>query len=346
MILNIGRNKMNRKMISYVTIILLLSTVTLFPIVTPHQDRFQQHTTGNKNLKQQIISSSSQKESMIYIYEQMIDKIYQKSDPSEELSILLSNPEIQEIIKEISDEQTLQTINTLFAKQSIFTKIQELNTYAIRTDTTRKNETVQSIEQMLDRLVQTHLTFDENITLIPEEFFSQENKSILFEGWNNYLTNNPKIQNIIDYLMIDPVIFLLVFSISIGLWGFGIGAMSCCMPELIPIGAMAIEALILGLAGSLMVDLIFSSNIPFLDQFITGICSRLLLTETQLEVVVASLLCLVIMGAYLWIWSVCPISQLSRAVKATGGGLLVVGPPLLFAWFCAEYFHIDNEPPE
>ena len=199
---------------------------------------------------------------------------------------------------------------------------------------------------MLDRLVQTHLTFEENITLIPEEFFTNENKSIIYEGWNTYLTDNPKIQTILDYLMIDPVIFLLVFSISIGFWGFGIGAMSCCTPELIPIGAMVIEALILGLAGSLFIDLIFSSNIPLLNQFIEGLCSILLITQTQLEVIVASLLCLVIIGVYLWIWSVCPLSQLSKAVKATGGGLLVVGPPLLFAWFCGKYFYIEDEPPE
>lgn len=336
---------MNRKMISLICIILFLSSLTLFPVVTPQQYILQQKAANNKNLKQVPFVTTTQKESIINIYEQIIDKIMQKSDPTEELSILLSNTEIQEIIKEISDKQTVETINILFSKQTIFTKLQTLNTYAMQTDTARKNNTTQSIEQMLQRLVQTNLTYEENITLIPEKFFTNENKSIVYEGWNTYLTNNPKIKTIMESLRIDPALFIIVFAISIGIWGFSIGAMSCCTPELIAIGAMVVESLILGLAGSLLVDLIFSSNIPFLDQLIEKLCSILLITQTQLEVIIASLLCLIIIGTYLWIWNVCPISQLSKVVKAMGGGFIVVGPPSLFAWFCASYFIVEDEPP-
>jgi hypothetical protein len=336
---------MNRKMISILSAIILLCSATLFPIVTPQQI-LQQKRTNHGNFDDIALSGNSRKERMRDTYDQMVDKIAQKSDPSYEISMLLSNPEVQDIIMEISDEQTLETINTLFSKQPLFTKLQMLNTYAIKTETIRENDTVQSIEQMLERLIQTKLTFEENITLLPEEFFTQENKSILYDGWGTYLTNNPKIQTIMDELMIDPVIFLLVFAISIGLWGFGIGAMSCCMPELIPLGTMVTEALILGLGGSLLVDLIFSSNIPLLNQFIEGLCSMLLITKTQLEVIVASLLSLIIIGTYLWIWSVCPLIQLSTVVKAIGGGSIVVGPPLIFAWFCGKYFYVEDEPPE
>lgn len=144
-------------------------------------------------------------------------------------------------------------------------------------------------------------------------------------------------------LSIDPVIFFIVFSISIALWGFIIGAMSCCIPELIPIGAMFIEALILGLGGALAVDFIFCSNIPVVNQVIGSICTLFQITQTQLEVVIACLLCLVIIGAYLWIWNVCPISQLSTSVKILGGGSLVVSPPLLFSWFIATHNPYDNE---
>ena len=346
MILNVGRKKMNRKMISFISIILLLSSITLFPMVTPQQDTFQRKQIYTFNPKNQPYIINENKESMIDIYEQMIDKIAQKRDPSEEISIFLSNPEVQKIIQNISDQQTLETINTLFSKQSIFSKIQSLNTYGLQMDNIRKNNTAQSIEQMIEQLIDTNLTYEESITLTPEEFFSPKNQSILNEGWGNYLTNNPKIQEIMDSLMIDPVIFLLVFAISIGIWGFTIGAMSCCMPELIPLGAMVVESLILGLAGSLLIDAFFSTNIPFLNQFIDGLCSLLLLSQTQLEVIIASLFCLIIIGTYLWIWSVCPISQLSRFVKAMGGGSLVVGPPFIFGLLCGKYFYIEDEPPE
>lgn len=336
---------MNQKIISLISIILLLSSITFFPIITPQQHTYQQKAVHTNDLKNQTHLITSQKESMIDIYEEMIDKIAKKIDPLDELSTLLSNPEVQEIIKDISNEQTLDTITALFSKQTLFKKLQSLNSYGKQIDTTRKNDTVQSIEQMLQKLIQTNLSFEMNITLIPEEFYTDENKSILYQGWNLYLTNNPKIHTILESLRIDPVIFVLVFAISIGIWGFMIGAMSCCMPELIAIGAMVVESLILGMAGSLLVDLIFSTSIPFLNNFIESICSMLLISQTQLEVIVATLFCLIIMGTYLWLWNVCPISQLSKLVKVIGGGSFVVGPPLIIAWFCAKYFYVENEPP-
>ena len=108
---------------------LFLSTVTILPTVTTKGFTWQNHTQLGPTIKQINPSIPPQKAYIKEIYEQTVNKITLGLNPSDELSILLSNPNVQNIIKNFSDEQTLEIMNTLFSKKPIFTKLQAIQVY-------------------------------------------------------------------------------------------------------------------------------------------------------------------------------------------------------------------------
>jgi len=334
---------MNHKIKSVIMCTLFLTAITLSPTVIPKDILLQQKRDQQFHSKQRSQVTPPKNANIEEVYELIIQKIILNVDPSGELSILLSNPNIQTIIKELSDEQTLQTIKTLFSKKSIYVKLQALHQYDQRTNLIQQNESVHLFDHMLQGVISTNLTSEDAKLIFPKEMLTIENKSILFSAWKNYLNNHPNIANILNAQGIDPVIFFLVFSISIGLWGFSLGAVSVLNPNVFSIGAMFTEALILGLASSWLVDELFTGDYPVLNQIIQFICSRTLITQTQLEVTIACLTCLIIMGAYIFLWTVCPITQLKTILNIIGGGTIIVGPPLVLAFALAYYPPEVNE---
>ena len=333
---------MHHKITSVIICTMFLTIITISPAVLPKEIFLPQKQNQQFFSKQKSQVTPPQNVNIAEVYEQLIEKILRGVDPSEELSLLLSNPNIQTIIKELSDEQTLQTMQTLFSKKSIYLKLQALHQYDQKTNLIHQNESVQVFDQMLQRVISTNLTSDDAKLLFPEELLTEENKSILFSAWTNYLHTHPNIANILQTLYIDPFIFFIVFAISIFFWGFPLGGVAVLYPEVFSIGAMVTEALILGLAGSLLVDAFFTGDYPVLNQIIQLICSSPMITQTQLEVIVACLTSLIIMGAFMFLWN-CPIAQIQTVVNFLGGGTIIVAPPLVLALIIASYSPSTNK---
>ena len=322
---------------------LLISTSTFLPVTTSEINETNSCTREMITAYPKQAKNQSDKEGILEIYEKMVDKISKQKDPSLELSYLFLQPEIKDIITTISDQYTVETISILFSNNNILSKINYLAHYQRREEQRRKNETVQQLEQILGKIIETNLSYFETDTILPNSFQNEENRTLLYSSWIHYLHNNPKIKETMNNLFIDPVIFFVTFSIAMALWGFGLGAMSCCIPELIPLATMITEAVILGLLSGQLINFFFQSNSTFFNTIMESICTIFLITPDQLNTACACLSCLIVLAAYLYIWEICPISALSTLVKTIGGGTMVVAPPFLFSWFIASNIRFDDE---
>jgi hypothetical protein len=310
--------------------------------VTTKGFTWQNHTQLGPTIKQINPSIPHQKAYIKEIYEQAVKKITLGLNPSDELSILLSNPDIQNIIKNFSDEQTLEIMNTLFSKKPIFTKLQAIQVYEKKMNLVRENESVQLFEQMFKRLVYTNLTAEES-TFLPEEMLTEEHKSILFSIWANYLNTHPNIAYLLDSLDFNVFTFAIFFILSSLVWGSTIGAIAVINAEALSVGTMYAEAAVLGLIGSFLADIPFSGDFPIIQKFIQSFCTSTGLSQSQIENIVSSLTCLIFVGVFCYLWTGFPIAKLTTVVRMIGGGTMVVGPPLIVGLIAGMYRPQGNE---
>lgn len=328
---------MKRKLTTIIVLFILITTITILPVsVSKHLDSM--HINNTFNNQNTILFEQSDRASIHRLYMIMIENLLQKNSPSNELSIFLLQPTIRNTISTLSDSTTLRTMDILFSNSHSLTKFLTLLQYCTYIETNQNHQSIESFEQILNQLVKSNLTYEKNITFLPTTYLDNHNKTILYESWKQYLKTNPSIHHIITELAIDPILFFFVFALSMGLWGFGIGAASCCIPDLIPLGIMVVEALTLGIASGLVLDFICSSQGPFISTLFTKLCNMTGLSKIQIEIISACLLCLIVIGSYLWLWEICELTQLSTVVKIIGGGIFAVGPPILFSWFISNYY--------
>jgi len=321
---------MKEKIIGIFVCVILISVATLIPVTSSHTSPVEKRSgsfnvSNNDNIKQ--------------LFEQLIDKIYYNKNPSEELSELLSFPEIKQVIGEISDKETLDTIEILFSEKNIFPKILNVNQYSHILEKKRQNHSIMEFENELDGQISSNFSYLENLSIMQELNVTSENIANWQSEWENYLDAHQKLKSIMQNFAIspDPVIFVIVFSVVVFFWGFGYGAASVCFPEILPMAIMITETLILGLASSYAIGSLISSDIPIVDQIVTTICDMLHLNREQLIAVTASLVCLIVIAAYILVWDIAPF------VQAIGAGSMVVGPALLIALIVSIYFNPGDD---
>jgi hypothetical protein len=319
---------MNKKIIGIFVVTLLISVATFIPATSSHTNPVEKRSelfniSNNDNIKQ--------------LLEQIIDKIYYNKNLSEELSELLSFPEIKQVIGEISDNETLDTIEILFSEKNIFLKILNVNQYSHSLEKKRQNHSVMEFENELDGQISSNFNHLENLSIMQELNVTSENIANWQSEWENYLDAHQKLKSIMQDFTINPVIFFVVFSIVVFFWGFSYGAASVCFPKILPMAVMITEALILGLASSYVIGSLISSDIPIVDQILTTICDMLQLNREQLIAITASLACLIVVAAYILVWDI------TLFVQAIGVGGMVVGPALLIALIASIEFYPGDD---
>ena len=139
---------MKRKLIVVSILMLLISTATILPVVNSSTASILINKSGKIN-EVINIDSSSHDEEIEQFYEQFKHKIYSKHDPSMEVNKLLSYPEIQDEIKELSDRNTFQAINMLFSNSNPLIKKVEILKYNTILTLKCKNETIQKFADTL-----------------------------------------------------------------------------------------------------------------------------------------------------------------------------------------------------
>ena len=319
---------MKKKIIGILVVTLLISVTTFIPVTSSHTNPIEKrnelfNVSNNDNIKQ--------------LLEQIIDKIYYNKNPSDELSELLSFPEIKQVIGEISDNETLDIIEILFSEKNIFLKILNVNQYSHVLEKKRQNHSVMEFENELDGQISSNFSHLENLSIMQELNVTSENIANWQSEWENYLDAHQKLKTIMQDFTINPLIFFVVFSIVVFFWGFGYGAASICFPKILPMAIMITEAIILGLVSSFIIGSLYSSGIPIVDQVATTICDMLHLSREQLIAVTASLACLIVVAAYILVWDI------TLFVQAVGVGSMVVGPALLIALITSiEFYPGDN----
>ncbi len=319
---------MKKKIIGILVVTLLISVTTFIPVTSSHTNPIEKrnelfNVSNNDNIKQ--------------LLEQIIDKIYYNKNPSDELSELLSFSEIKQVIGEISDNETLDTIEILFSEKNIFLKILNVNQYSHVLEKKRQNHSVMEFEKELDGQISSNFSHLENLSIMQELNVTSENIANWQSEWENYLDAHQKLKSIMQDFGIDPVIFVLVFSIVVFFWGFSYGTATIFFPKILPMAVVITEAVILGLASSYAIGSLLSSDIPIVDQIVTTICDMLHLNCEQLISITASLACLIVIAAYIL---VCDIFLF---VQAIGVGGMVVGPALLIALITSIYFYPGDD---
>lgn len=139
------------------------------------------------------ISSLINKKEIKEVYERMIEKIIHNDNPSSELFLLFSHQKIKENILNLSNKDTVDTIEILFSEKNVFTKLKEIKKNVLVMNNVKKSESVQIFEDMLNQYVHTNLSYHSSDFFIPESFQSTKNKTILYQGWGTFLNENPKL---------------------------------------------------------------------------------------------------------------------------------------------------------
>lgn len=321
---------MQRKSVGILVVMLLIATVTVLPAANNSANSVLIEN-ANKIKKPLILEPSSNKEDIRILYEEIYNLIYTNSNPSKEFSELLSYQEIKHIIREISDDETVDTIEALFSEDAVLIKMMKVFQYSNNIE--KKRQDLQEFENETNNLIKSNFSSLMNVTFLPELDLTSDNITNLYNEFKSYMNDKSKLGSIMKNLYINPIIFLAVFAVSIIIWGFAYGAASCCIPDFLSIAIMFSFASILGVGSAMIMEGLFSSDNPFINQMIGLFCGVLQISYEQLLTITASLTCLVVFATYLYIWGSCPVNILKIPIKLFSGGLMLVGPPLLFSLF-------------
>ena len=185
-------------------------------------------------------------------FEQIVDKIYNNSDPSKEISEILSYPEIKELIIDFSDEETLGIIETVFSESNRLIKRQQIVEYNDKIQQERQKSTIQEFENELNIMMSSDINSLEDIEtlgFIANLDINNENIENGYIEWGNYLDEHPRFKSAIQ----ENGINWQLFAITLLIWGFFLTGSAVAFVESFAFCIMLMEAGVLGfLIGTLV----------------------------------------------------------------------------------------------
>jgi len=178
-------------------------------------------------------------------FEQIVDKIYNNSDPSKEISELLSYPEIKNTIRDFSDEETLEILETVFSENNRLIKRQQMIKYNDKIQKERQKNTFQEFENELNIIMSSEINSledIENLEFISNLNISKENITNGYGEWENYLSEHPRFKSAIQNNDMNWQLFVLAILI----WGFFLIGSAFAFSKVFATCIMLIEACVLG----------------------------------------------------------------------------------------------------
>lgn len=178
-------------------------------------------------------------------FEQIVDKIYNNSDPSKEILELLSYPEIKELIIDFSDEETLEILETVFSENNRLIKRQQMIKYNDKIQKERQKNTFQEFENELNIIMSSEINSledIENLEFISNLNISKENITNGYDEWENYLSEHPRFKSAIQNNDMNWQLFVLAILI----WGFFLTGSAVAFSVAFATCIMLIEACVLG----------------------------------------------------------------------------------------------------
>jgi hypothetical protein len=190
-------------------------------------------------------SGPPEKDDLNSTLEQIVDKIYNSSDPSKDIFELLSYPEIKELIIDFSDEETLGILETVFSENNRLIKRQQMIKYNNKIQKERQKDTFQEFENELNLIISSEifsLKDIENFEFISKLNISKENIMDGYNEWINYLDEHPRFKSALQ----DNDMNWQLFALTILIWGFFLTGSVVAFSTAFSSCIMFIEACVLG----------------------------------------------------------------------------------------------------
>jgi len=196
-------------------------------------------------LKSPYPASPPEKDDIKSTFEQIIDKIYDNSDPSKEILELLSYPEIKELIIDFSDVETLGIIETVFSEKIRVIKRQQTIKYNDKIQQERQKNIIHEFENELNVMMTSDINSledIENLGFIANLDITKENISNGYIEWENYLDEHPRFKSVIQ----ENDINWELLAITLLIWGFFLTGLAAVFSESFASCIMLMEACVLG----------------------------------------------------------------------------------------------------
>lgn len=271
------------------------------------------------------LNPANEKHRLHKILGRLIDEVINNSDPFDEFQELISCYDLRQAISTISGNDTLYTIDCFFSQRTNIFKLLTINKYSNNIIEKKQDSDVDLLEDKILEVINNPPESINYLYNIPEINLSSDEIEELYLQMEDYFNNNFSFNIILVDSQLDC---LLIFIIAMIVWGFCYSAVALCLPDIFSIILCYSEALILGLSSSALLAQI--SIIKNLASWITETIPfiSLYLNTEALEAVISSLVCVIILGVFIFLFE----SSMMIKLIASGAGFLA--PPLVLLILC------------
>lgn len=342
---------MKKKLVVISILMLLISTATILPVTSSSTKSILTNSFKNIKTPSKQISISDRNEIEL-LYEQMKNKIYNNCDPSEEITELISHPELKNILQEISDEETFSTIEVLFSDKNWIIKRLKLIQYSNVLEEKKQNENFQIFKNEFNSIIASDISSLEDIEqldVIQRYNVTYGNIETFYSYWEEYLNDNSRIKSILQSSEFDPLIFFAIFFVWLLIYTFTFnGLVTAFYNEMLciyyPLIIGMLEAFVIGVIGGafLFDQFQFSilGNLSFVEWITNNIIYKLFpqleIWDKAIQEIVSSTLAILCLGIYILIF------DMSDLIQFFGGGFFSISIPLLLS--VITYFIIPESP--
>jgi hypothetical protein len=259
------------------------------------------------------------------ILDRLIDEVINNSDPYDELQELLSCYDLRQTIITISGNDTLYAIDCFFSQRTNIFKLLNVNKYSNSIIEKKQDFNLDILENKIFELINNPPESIDYLYNVTEINLSSDEINKLYFQMENYFNENFSLSIILKDSQLDC---LLIFIVAMIIWGFCYSATAIYFPDIFSIILCYSEALILGISCSALLAQIYIiknlsswivETIPFISLYIN--------TEA-LEAVISSLICVIILGVYIFLF------ESSMIIKLIASGAGFLAPPLILFILC------------
>ncbi len=322
---------MKKKVGGVAICLLILSSVSLYPVLGNPVEFLSAKKSGQVTSNPLSVSTY---EDIQVVYTQLLDTVCKQEDPYEILCSLFSYPEVKDAIGGLSNAKTVHILEILFSKGHPLLKIVAIKQFGGMLEAMGQNKEVYQLESTLNFVITSNVSSPEdvfsflNITVDPDDMSSWQGE------WSCHVEKNPWIKNISENLEFNYLLFGIIFSVFIVLWGFAYGGLSVIIPNHLPDLVMLFNTVAFGLGSSALLGAFFS-DIPPINRLVEFLSQYI--GEDIILAVLSAAICLLVMGSY-YVLGFLTTGTFNLIVQAFSCGLFVVWPPFLVALIATLFF--------
>lgn len=313
---------MKKKIGGIVICVLLLSSVSLYPVLGNPVEFLSARKGGHANSFSLSVSREGEIRDM---YNHLLDAVRMQEGPYEILCCLFSYPEVKDAIGELTDTRIVHSLEILFSQGHPFLKIVAIKQFGDILDAMGQSKEVHQLEKALDCVLSSNYSSTRDVFSFLNTTGNPEDISLWEDEWTCHVQKNPWIKTAIENLEFDYFVFWILFTVCIVVWGFAYGGLSVLIPDFLPDLAMLMNTVALGFLGSIIVGAFFGDG-----PIITWLLEFLHPYEDIVLAVLSAAICLLVMGVYYYLGFL-TTGGVNLLVQVFSCGFFVVWPPVVAA---------------